>query len=96
MNALVVIKLKMIFYPRTTVSQEVQTWFSAQLAFAKFLSKTKEVFYSASIIDTALAQKFSFILDRNLAKANSTENHVCASCDTVVLGWFHPQSYKTK
>ena len=36
-------------------------------------------------MDTALLQKFSFILDRNLAKANCTENHVCTSCDTVVL-----------
>ena len=29
---------------RTTVSQDVQTWFSVQLAFAKFLSKIKEIF----------------------------------------------------
>ena len=36
-------------------------------------------------MDTALPQKFSFILDRNLAKANCTENHVCTSCDKVVL-----------
>ena len=41
-------------------------------------------------MDTALAalhQKFPFILDRNLAKANCTENQVCTSCDTVVLGF---------
>ena len=37
---------------------------------------------------TALTQKFPFILDRNLAKANGTENHVCTSCDTVVLVFF--------
>ena len=37
-------------------------------------------------MDTALTQKFPFILDRNLAKANCTENRVCTSCDTVVLG----------
>ena len=37
-------------------------------------------------MDTALPQKFPFILDRNLAKANCTENRVCMSCDTVVLG----------
>ena len=37
-------------------------------------------------MDTALPQKFPFILDRNLAKANCTENQVCTSCDTVVLG----------
>ena len=37
-------------------------------------------------MDTALPQKFPFILDRNLAKANCTENRVCTSCDTVVLG----------
>ena len=33
----------------------------------------------------ALYYIFSFILDRNLAKANCTENQVCASCDIVVL-----------
>ena len=64
-------------------------WFSVQLAFAKFLSKIKEKFqYSASIMDTALPQKFPFILDSNLAKANCTENHVCTSCDKVVLGLY--------
>ena len=36
-------------------------------------------------MDTALPQKFPFILDRNLAKANCTENWVCTSCDIVVL-----------
>ena len=36
-------------------------------------------------MDTALPQKFPFILDRNLAKANWTENRVCTSCDIVVL-----------
>ena len=39
-------------------------------------------------MDTALPQKFPFILDRNLAKANCTEDRICTSCDTVVLG-FH-------
>ena len=34
-------------------------------------------------MDTALPQKFPYILDRNLAKANCTENRVCTSCDTV-------------
>ena len=38
-------------------------------------------------MDTALPQKFPFILDRNLAKANCTENQVCTSCDTVVLDY---------
>ena len=37
-------------------------------------------------MDTVLSQKFPFILDRNLAKANSTGNRVCTSCDIVVLG----------
>ena len=37
-------------------------------------------------MDTALPQKFPFILDRNLAKANCTENRVCTSCDIVVFG----------
>ena len=36
-------------------------------------------------MDTALPQKFPFILDRNLAWPNCTENRVCTSCDTVVL-----------
>ena len=36
-------------------------------------------------MDTA-PQKFPFILDKNLAKANCTDNRVCTSCDTVVLG----------
>ena len=36
-------------------------------------------------MDTARLQKFLFILDRNLAKANCTGNHVCTSCDKVVL-----------
>ena len=37
-------------------------------------------------MDIALPQKFLFILDRNLAKANCTGNRVCTSCDIVVLG----------
>ena len=37
-------------------------------------------------MDTALPHKFSFILDKNLAKASCTENHVCTSCDIVVFG----------
>ena len=36
-------------------------------------------------MDTALPQKFPFILDRNLANANCTGNRVCTFCDTVVL-----------
>ena len=36
-------------------------------------------------MDTALPQKFPFILDRNLAKANCTGNRVCTSCDIAVL-----------
>ena len=41
-------------------------------------------------MDTALPQKFPFILvilDMNLAKANCTENRVCMSDDAVVLGF---------
>ena len=34
-------------------------------------------------MDTSLQQKFPFILDRNLAKANCPENQVCTSCDAV-------------
>ena len=37
-------------------------------------------------MNTALPQKFPFISDRNLAKANCTGNRVCTSCDIVVLG----------
>ena len=36
-------------------------------------------------MDTALPQKFSLILDRNLAKANCTEDRVCTSYDKVVF-----------
>ena len=39
-------------------------------------------------MDTALPQKFPFILDRNLAKANYTEDHVCTSCDTAVIVFY--------
>ena len=38
-------------------------------------------------MDTALPQKFLFILDRNLAKANCRENRVFTSCDTAVLDY---------
>ena len=48
-------------------------------------------------MDTALPQKFPFILDRNLAKANCTGNQVCTSCDKVVLGLmkFYDKEAKT-
>ena len=36
-------------------------------------------------MDTALPQKFPFILDRNLANAKCTENKVRTSCDIVIL-----------
>ena len=36
-------------------------------------------------MDTALPQKFTFILDRNLVKADCTGNRVCTSCDIVFL-----------
>ena len=39
-------------------------------------------------MDTALPQKFPFILDRNLAKANRTGNRVSTSCDIASsLAW---------
>ena len=44
-------------------------------------------------MDTALPQKFPFILDRNLAKANCTEDRVCTSCDKVVLIIFRIGSF---
>ena len=37
-------------------------------------------------MDTALPQKFPFILDRNLEIANCTGYRVATSCDIVVLG----------
>ena len=40
-------------------------------------------------MDTALPQKFPFIVDRNLAKANCIENQVCTFCDIVVLDSVH-------
>ena len=64
----------------------MQTWFSVQLGFAKFLSKIKGNFLGSALsMILALYLKFPFILDKNLAKANCRENHVCTSCDTVVL-----------
>ena len=36
-------------------------------------------------MDTAHPQKYLFILDRNLAKANCTEDGVCTSCDIVAF-----------
>ena len=36
-------------------------------------------------MDTALPEKFPFILDRNLVNSNCTEDRVCTSCDKVVL-----------
>ena len=39
-----VIRSAFITYTRTTISQDLQTWFSVQLAFAKFLSKIKGYF----------------------------------------------------
>ena len=47
-------------------------------------------------MDTALPQTFPFILDRNLAKANCTENWVCKSCVTVVLGLYNINIYLRK
>ena len=34
---------------RTTSSQDMQTWFSVQLAFAKFLSKIKGIFWGTAV-----------------------------------------------
>ena len=79
--------LRVKFGSRTTISQDVQTWFHVQLAFAKFLSKIKGNFWVIAVsMILALYWKFPFIFDRNLAKANCTENHVCTSCDKIVLG----------
>ena len=38
-------------------------------------------------MDTAHPQNFSFILDRNLAKASCTGNQICTPCDTVGSLW---------
>ena len=47
-------------------------------------------------MDTANPQKFPFILDRNLAKANCTEGRVCTSCDKVVLDRYQFSDGNTK
>ena len=47
-------------------------------------------------MDTALTQKFPFILDRNLAKANCTEDRVCTSCDKVASPWLKQNKTKGK
>ena len=63
-----------------------KTRLSLDFAFANFVSKIKEFFkYNHSTMDTALPQKFPFILNRNLAKNNYRGNRVCTYCDTVVL-----------
>ena len=41
MNCTYRVHAKLIYAPRTTTTQDVQTRFSVQLAFAKFLSKIK-------------------------------------------------------
>ena len=69
-----------LLYHRTCKPDFLCSW-----PFAKFLSRIQ----GASIMDTALHQKFSFILDRNLAKANCTGNQVYTSCDIVVLVSIH-------
>ena len=80
-------QFNIMYFARSTVSQDVQTRFPVQLAFAKFLSKIKENFWGSAVsMILELYSKFSFILDRNLAKANCTGNRVCTSCDIVVLG----------
>ena len=64
---------------RTTASQDVQTWFSVQLAYTKFLYKIMGYLWGSVVL------KNSFNLDRNIAKANCTENQSCTSRDAVVL-----------
>ena len=60
--------------------------FCAVKAIAKFLSKIKGIFLiQCQYHGYSTHSEISFILDRNLAKANCTENHVCTSCDIVVL-----------
>ena len=46
-------------------------------------------------MDTPLPRKFSFILDKNLAKANCKGNRVCTSCDIVVLKCTYNLAIKT-
>ena len=73
----------------TSIIQDVQTWFSAQLAFAKFLSKNKGKFLiQCQYHGYNTPSKFPFILDGNLAKAKCTGNRVCTSCDIVVLSMY--------
>ena len=76
---------------RTTISQDVRTRFSVQLAFAKFLSKIKGIFNTVSVswIQHSLRNFLLFIKGptaQALYKANCTGNQVCTSCDIVVLG----------
>ena len=42
-------KIIYVYIPRTTLSQDVQTRFSVQLAFAKFLSKIKGNFNTVPV-----------------------------------------------
>ena len=65
-----------MYISRTTISQDVQTRFSVQLAIALY-----PWYFHCN-------KNFPFILDRNLAKANCTENRVCTSCDIVYIPWY--------
>ena len=61
----------------------------------KLLSKIKGNFWGSAVsMILALYWKYPFILDRNLAKANCTENRYCTSCDTVVFAW--PVTFPTQ
>ena len=42
-------EVSLVSWARTTVSQDVQTWFPVQLAFAKFLSKIKGNFWGTAV-----------------------------------------------
>ena len=44
-------------------------------------------------MDTALPQKLTFILDKNLAKANCTGNRVCTSCPSFRNTIAYPQHF---
>ena len=103
LSLLIITNLKYYFHPNTATEPHtriierclqlyvsIPPWFSVQLGFAKFLSKIKEkILYSASIMDTALPQKFPFILDRiEFSEGQLHRKSGLHVLDIVVLGQY--------
>ena len=71
---------------KTTVSQDVQTRFSMQLSFAKFLSKIKGIFNTRPVSWIQHSLQNLLYFRKELSEGQLYRKSVCTSCDTVVLG----------